>query len=53
MPANCTIGACDQHDCYRCGFDRDEVERRKKLPLVKDERTGLLRKIVKKKHITT
>ena len=32
--------------CKRCGFNRDEYERRKALPLVKDPRTGLHTKFV-------
>lgn len=51
MPNNCTMGTCEKHECAGCGFDQNEAARRKKLPLVKDKRTGLRRKIVKKKHI--
>ncbi len=37
-------------DCKGCGFDKTELRRRKKLPLVLNEKTGLHRKIVGKKE---
>ena len=35
------------HDCRRCGFAKAEMERRKKLKLERDEKTGLWRKIIR------
>lgn len=44
-PRNCLCGGCDAiGQCTRCGFDRAENERRKKLPLVNID--GLRRKII-------
>jgi len=47
---DCTMGGCGTlwypGACKRCGFNWDEAERRKKLPLVEDERDGLRRKHV-------
>lgn len=36
-----------RHDCRRCGFDKAEMARRKKLKLERDERTGLWGKIIR------
>ena len=35
------------HDCRRCGFNKAEMERRKKLKLERDEKTGLWRKVIR------
>ncbi len=50
--ANCTMQGCvlSRPDCKGCGFDKTELRRRKKLPLVLNEKTGLHRKIVGKKE---
>ena len=46
---NCLMGSCTMGgDCERCGFDRKEDERRKKLPLTLCE-DGLMRKIIPKR----
>lgn len=44
---NCRFGGCSEGKangtaCQHCGFDKDEHERRKKLPLVRCE-DGLVR----------
>lgn len=45
---NCTMAACPMSRpvCQGCGFDKKELKRRRELPLVLDERTGLRRKHV-------
>ena len=49
-PENCLCGGCYQIGmCKRCGFDKTENERRKKLPLVKCS-DGLMRKIIPAKY---
>ena len=51
-PANCLKGGCYwPSGCSSCGFDKNEAERRKQLPLVlcKD---GLRRKIISTKTKT-
>lgn len=49
-PKNCLRGGCDSvGKCSRCGFDREEYERRKKLPLVLGP-DGLRRKIIPRKE---
>jgi len=40
---------CGNPNCARCGFDRAEAERRRKLPLVRG-RDGLRRKIIKRQE---
>lgn len=50
---NCIKNGCRYAvDCERCGFDRAENERRKKIPLTlcKD---GLMRKIIPRKNHET
>lgn len=39
-------GCSTPRGCDRCGFDRQEARRRKRMPLVLDGETGLLRKRV-------
>ena len=50
----CIMQGCDSHekikeDCLHCGFYRAEAQKRKELPLVKDQDGGL-RKIVRRKR---
>lgn len=40
------------YNCRKCGFNVDEAERRKSLPLVEDPVTGLLRKYVGKRSVS-
>ena len=35
-----------EYGCRKCGFERNEARRRKQIPLEKDEKTGLARKII-------
>ena len=53
MVMKCLQGGCSHHNdfksCPRCGFNRDEDKRRKKLPMIKGE-DGLLRKYVGKSN---
>lgn len=42
----CPIGAVS---CAGCPWDAEENERRRKIPLTRDELTGLRRKIVREK----
>ena len=50
---NCTYHAADYRngitDCSRCGFDRDEAERRRKIPFTIGA-DGLARKIIGRKE---
>mgnify|MGYP003571340254 CR=1 FL=1 len=45
--SGCPIG-CLQ--CDGCPWDRVEAERRKKLPLIRDDKTGLLRIVIGRKQ---
>lgn len=47
-PENCLLGGCDTiGKCSRCGFDREENERRKKIQLVRGN-DGIRRKIIQR-----
>ena len=49
-PENCLKNGCFwPSNCSRCGFDKAENERRKKLPLVLG-RDGLRRKIIPREY---
>lgn len=37
--------------CETCGFNGEEEARRKLLPFVKDERTGLRRKLIRRPRL--
>lgn len=37
---------CPHRKCSQCGFYPKEIERRKQLPLVRDPKTGLMRKFI-------
>lgn len=48
----CTQGGCGHFagvtNCKSCGFWKEEAARRRELPLIKDQATGLRRKYVGK-----
>ena len=44
-PGNRNCENMDEY-CAYCGFEKTEAERRKALPMVKDKKTGLMRKNV-------